>query len=258
VPYFEDIPVLGHLFRKDGERRRRTNLLIFITPRILKDQFDARDATLAKRDKVESVIEQNGTEPDRGEVLHSEDLDRVAEMLPSRTVSTTPITPAAGSAKAGEDGGAVARTQQRLMMLHEAPPAATAPSDRGAVPEYTVQPKLPNTSGKERAESRAGRPQGDEAMSGDAPAKAPQPRGGASYVVFRSKKGGTVGLVVPSSVATFFQSGGRYKERDESYICLGRYSSKEAATTSHTALQSWRELSPRESLQLGEGAWRRG
>jgi general secretion pathway protein D len=37
VPILGDIPILGLAFRQDGKKRQKQNLLIFITPTILRD-----------------------------------------------------------------------------------------------------------------------------------------------------------------------------------------------------------------------------
>lgn len=79
VPFLKDVPVFGSLFRSTSEARRRTNLLIFITPRVVKDQFDARDNTLVKREHLEDVIAREAVHPDREEILHNSDIDHVAE-----------------------------------------------------------------------------------------------------------------------------------------------------------------------------------
>ncbi|MBL4851655.1 MAG: type IV pilus secretin PilQ, partial [Gammaproteobacteria bacterium] len=42
VPFFGDIPVLGRLFRRDARVNNKSELLIFITPKILKDGLHAR------------------------------------------------------------------------------------------------------------------------------------------------------------------------------------------------------------------------
>jgi type IV pilus assembly protein PilQ len=41
VPFFADIPVLGKLFQKDEKSNDRSELLIFVTPKILKDDLKA-------------------------------------------------------------------------------------------------------------------------------------------------------------------------------------------------------------------------
>jgi general secretion pathway protein D len=40
-----DIPVLGHLFRVDSERVDRTELLLLITPHVVRDRQEARSIT---------------------------------------------------------------------------------------------------------------------------------------------------------------------------------------------------------------------
>lgn len=42
TPFFGDLPYVGRLFRRDSERDDKTELLIFITPRILKDSITDR------------------------------------------------------------------------------------------------------------------------------------------------------------------------------------------------------------------------
>jgi type IV pilus assembly protein PilQ len=41
IPFFADIPVLGKLFQKDEKRDDRSELLIFVTPKILKEELKA-------------------------------------------------------------------------------------------------------------------------------------------------------------------------------------------------------------------------
>jgi type IV pilus assembly protein PilQ len=41
VPFFADIPVFGKLFQKDEKRNDRSELLIFVTPKIVKDELKA-------------------------------------------------------------------------------------------------------------------------------------------------------------------------------------------------------------------------
>ncbi len=42
VPILGDLPVLGFLFRKSKERMRKTNLLLILTPHVIRDQADLR------------------------------------------------------------------------------------------------------------------------------------------------------------------------------------------------------------------------
>jgi Flp pilus assembly secretin CpaC len=87
VPFFKDIPIFGAIFQRSTERRVRTNLLTFITPHIVKDQFDARDQTLGQRDKVQDVIREVGSRPDRSDVLDNPSFDNVSEVEKGDVVS---------------------------------------------------------------------------------------------------------------------------------------------------------------------------
>lgn len=42
VPFFSEIPVLGHLFRNNSQRDDKTELLVFVTPRVMKESLTAR------------------------------------------------------------------------------------------------------------------------------------------------------------------------------------------------------------------------
>lgn len=95
VPFLEDVPVLGHLFRVGSQNQRRTNLLIFITPKIVKDQFDARDATIVRRDNLEDVISKGEFEPDRREILRRDSIDKVSEYEPYEGPKPSTIYPPA-------------------------------------------------------------------------------------------------------------------------------------------------------------------
>jgi len=42
VPVLGSIPILGWLFRSESTRKQKTNLLLFLTPYIIRDQSDVR------------------------------------------------------------------------------------------------------------------------------------------------------------------------------------------------------------------------
>lgn len=80
VPFLKDIPVIGSLFRATSENQRKTNLLIFITPRIIKDQFDARTVSLEHRDNLQNTIISGDVHPNRRSSLESAKLHEVIEV----------------------------------------------------------------------------------------------------------------------------------------------------------------------------------
>lgn len=58
IPILGDIPVLGHLFREQSKRRVKTNLLLFLTPYIIKDQGDFRAIFEKKMRERQDFVEQ--------------------------------------------------------------------------------------------------------------------------------------------------------------------------------------------------------
>jgi len=94
VPFLKDVPVLGNFFKTENKTNIRTNLLLFITPRIIRDQFEARDVTREKAYKLENEISVFNSGPNRREVLRSGDMDKVAgEYLGEKFSNPSPITP---------------------------------------------------------------------------------------------------------------------------------------------------------------------
>jgi len=60
VPFISDIPVIGNLFRSTSGRREKINLLMFLTPHIIRDAREHRDKSIEERDKLKAHMEQQG------------------------------------------------------------------------------------------------------------------------------------------------------------------------------------------------------
>jgi general secretion pathway protein D len=61
IPYLQDVPVLGNLFRDTGNNKTRTELMVLITPHVVDDVRKARKVTDELRRKlpaVQSVLER--------------------------------------------------------------------------------------------------------------------------------------------------------------------------------------------------------
>jgi general secretion pathway protein D len=56
VPLLGDIPILGWLFRSDTNTDTRTNMFIFITPRIIKNPADLTSVTMRKEEQMGEVM----------------------------------------------------------------------------------------------------------------------------------------------------------------------------------------------------------
>jgi general secretion pathway protein D len=60
VPFLSDIPVLGNLFKMTDSEKNKINLLIFLTPHIIKDERDAATVSTAGRDRFRAVTQRPG------------------------------------------------------------------------------------------------------------------------------------------------------------------------------------------------------
>ena len=61
VPYISDIPVIGNFFRFSRDKHRKNNLLIFLTPHIIRNERDQRNLSVAEReDKMRKPFEDRG------------------------------------------------------------------------------------------------------------------------------------------------------------------------------------------------------
>ena len=77
VPWLADLPVLGAVFRYDSHTVRRTELLIFLTPRIMKTPADYEEQKQVEAERMSFSVE------DAEEILP---LDRPPYAHPSHTV----------------------------------------------------------------------------------------------------------------------------------------------------------------------------
>jgi len=55
IPLLKDIPVLGNLFSTNSNESRRTELLVLITPRVVRNRNEARDITEEFRNKLKGL-----------------------------------------------------------------------------------------------------------------------------------------------------------------------------------------------------------
>ncbi len=67
IPCLGDIPGIGYLFSNRGETRTKTNLYVFLTPKVIQSSEEARKIYKSKRDDIEKVQEENIKLYHRGE-----------------------------------------------------------------------------------------------------------------------------------------------------------------------------------------------
>ena len=277
VPYLMDIPVLGHLFKTTSGRHRKTNLLIFITPRIIKDQFDHREVTIAQRNSLEKEMAALKSYPDRLEYLRDERMDKVAEALPwdgpKPGTILPPIKEQSSEQKITLES--VPQNSNDIIELKVAPKLPNHESSSGA--KKAPEPKIPDAPlGPEPSTTSAA---GDSAASVIAPSTQ-RSDSGARFVVLEVKKGtalppnvpfseaaggGLVALSVgpdnPKSAREFFSVGGEYRYEINGqnlvFTAVGVYGDPIAARKLHKRLPGqWYPLSPYEIMNLGSGPWR--
>jgi general secretion pathway protein D len=74
VPFLMDIPVLGRLFRTDSDRTIRTELIILITPHVIRSRQEAQSVTEEFEERIrglKSMIEHNQRSPRENKATES-------------------------------------------------------------------------------------------------------------------------------------------------------------------------------------------
>ncbi len=99
VPLLGDIPVLGWLFKFKSTRVEKTNLMIFITPYIIKNEQDAGDITRRKSDALEEFRKEYRIEKKGAEPIALRPAQPVPAAAPSREAVKTTLTPTAPAAE---------------------------------------------------------------------------------------------------------------------------------------------------------------
>lgn len=249
VPYLQDIPILGHMFGDRSTSRSRKNLLIFITPRIVRDQYDARDVTYEHKGELENDIRNFDTYPSRDEVLHNPNLDRVTEREHFK----------------GQKPGTIRPPQRVAESSKQVESSHTLNTDSEGVIELKVAPKLPQEAPKA---------EGFSALESGAAVAAPTSAG--LFVVFESSTADTnqsnlpfsfdqsgthFGVEVPAessaAVRDFFKIGSRYRyqagKQSISAKPVARFATREEAASMFAG--RWYTLSPYEIMNLGSGPW---
>ncbi|MCC6766079.1 MAG: type II secretion system secretin GspD [Deltaproteobacteria bacterium] len=101
VPYLAEIPVLGNLFKNTERNKSKINLLIFLTPHIIKNEQDAADVSVAERDRFRNLMDSAGAPRRRPDPLDMPSFNLPEEREvpagdPGASVATTGATAAPG------------------------------------------------------------------------------------------------------------------------------------------------------------------
>jgi len=289
IPYLKDVPVLGHLFKQSGSRHQKTNLLILITPRIIKDQFDHRDLTVEKRDDMEQQMAKLNSYPDRKEVLRDERINKVSEASswdgPKPSTILPPLKESDGpqkltlDAETGEQDGVV-----ELRVAPKLPSAQSGTSAKSNTSAKSATKEVPASAPAPRFEPSVGTSarKEDAAPKGALSDTTQQPSAQlmqGQYVVLSLAKGQkapasvpflsamrgsllalSIGKDSPTAATRFFTPGQRYRFQAEGgdliFTAQGIYGDEPSARSLHKGLASqWYALSPYEIMNLGANPW---
>jgi len=58
VPFLGDLPLLGYLFRSKIMLREKTNLILLLTPRVIKDGRDLEEVTRKERERFKEAAQK--------------------------------------------------------------------------------------------------------------------------------------------------------------------------------------------------------
>ncbi len=104
VPLLGDIPVLGALFRSESRERRRTNLMVFLRPIVMRDGESAHRFSLDRYDQIRA--RQQSAQPPHSAVLPIND----SPVLPPAPAGAMPVLPPGGSGASSRSADPMAPT----------------------------------------------------------------------------------------------------------------------------------------------------
>ena len=171
VPVLGDIPILGALFRRTSKNKRKTNLLLILTPYIIRDPGDLREIFERKmqerqqmidryfvfgEDKFEPHIDYSRTRGLVSEIAN--EIDRVEEQIalalaaelepPPEHVPRDPVGAYHSSLREDEDSFVIGPNGAESTEVIE-PEAAEPPETEGASPETPDEVVEPDTEAPE-------------------------------------------------------------------------------------------------------------
>jgi general secretion pathway protein D len=62
LPFLQDIPLFGNLFGTNSKRTARTELLVVITPRVVRSDQDVREVSAEFKDRMKSFTPFGATQ----------------------------------------------------------------------------------------------------------------------------------------------------------------------------------------------------
>jgi general secretion pathway protein D len=252
VPFLADIPVLGNFFRNTTGERKKINLLIFLTPHIIRSPAEHRDKSLEERDKLRSVMEEQGVKYKKRKYL---DMPSWTPDIKEAPAEETTIGGASGDhAPQDHDKGG------QIFEPKPLPPAggsSTSPQDSGA----QAAPPAAQTLAQRSAPSV--RP------SAEPEEEPPPPEGPYRYVLLAAfaeqgspppglhSSSGLLAVELPqnSTLTTLFKPGQQYRFTSEKFDAY--YRVLEAYPTAQEALNLYPEGMPVDPAKGDYLHWRK-
>lgn len=62
VPFLGDLPIVGGLFRSEGRKRKKTNLMIFLRPTVMRDATSTENLSMSRYDLMQSSLAEGQPE----------------------------------------------------------------------------------------------------------------------------------------------------------------------------------------------------
>ena len=158
VPLLGDIPILGWLFKYKTTRIEKTNLMIFITPYIIKSEEEAAAITQRKNDSLENFrkeyhIEKKISEPnilppkpaEKPAIQPAKSAEVKPAQVESSVTSTQPV-PEMKPASEQKVESSVTSTQSSLPVASPAPETGAVSS--GTTTQPPMVPAAPKEGGR--------------------------------------------------------------------------------------------------------------
>ncbi len=154
VPLLGDIPILGWLFKSKSTSVEKTNLMIFITPYIIKNEGEAEGLTKQKNDALEEFRKQYRIEKKGSEPVISAPTQSGAAAQPGPTMQSGATT----TAPAGGEGQTAPNLQTGATATIPVE-AAPVPAEGRPVPEQNLDSSAtvtqpPGNTGVPKEEAR--------------------------------------------------------------------------------------------------------
>jgi general secretion pathway protein D len=153
VPFLGDIPLLGWLFKSRRVSSEKVNLLLFLTPHIIKDTADMNDQFFRKLKERQEFLKDLGVSENKGvpssglspEQLQMLDQEYVKSLKKQELVPLTPIPPAAEPSWSPEVKNPADAGPSLKMVEPKAPESTLSPTAPAAPEAPGTLPPLEDT-----------------------------------------------------------------------------------------------------------------